>query len=184
MPDFTYDVFQTRFGWVGVLTTPRGLRSSTLPKPTPEAAFEDLDPQARTARHDPRAPVVSAMRDRIVRFFDGVPVAFSDVVLDLEGVSPFFRRAWEACRTIPPGETRSYQWLAAESGNPRASRAAGQSMAHNRLAPVIPCHRVVGADGSLHGYGGGLPLKKHLLTMERKLAEQSARSETGPVAVR
>ena len=170
MSDLVYDVFETSLGWVGVLASPRGVRSSTLPKRSPEAAFEDLDPQARTARHAPTSSHIAPVRERIIRFFKGNPVTFTEVQLDLDGVSPFFRRAWEACRTIPPGETRTYQWLAAEAGNPKASRAAGQSMARNRLAPIIPCHRVVGSDGSLHGYGGGLALKDHLLTMERKLA--------------
>ena len=76
--------------------------------------------------------------------------------------------AWDACRRIPPGETRSYAWLAQAAGRPLAARAAGQSMARNRLAMIIPCHRVIGSDGGLHGYGaGGLGVKARLLDMER-----------------
>ena len=81
---------------------------------------------------------------------------------------PFFRAAWEACLTIPRGETRSYAWVAAAAGSPGAFRAAGQAMARNRLAVVVPCHRVIGSDGGLHGYGGGgLDKKAKLLNMER-----------------
>ena len=92
----------------------------------------------------------------------------SEIALDLEDAPPFFAAAWEACRRIPPGETRSYRWLAAEAGRPLAARAAGQAMARNRLALVIPCHRVIGSDGDLHGYGaGGLAVKAQLLEIER-----------------
>ena len=89
-----------------------------------------------------------------------------DVRLDLGGASDFFRRAWEACRAIPCGETRSYRWLAEQAGNPRAARGAGQAMARNRVPLVIPCHRVIGSDGALHGFGGGLGLKERLLYLE------------------
>ena len=81
--------------------------------------------------------------------------------------------AWRAARTIPAGETRSYQWLAAQAGRPRAARAAGQSMARNRLWLVVPCHRVVASDGGLGGYGrdaSDLTLKQRLLDMEEAQA--------------
>jgi len=82
-------------------------------------------------------------------------------------VTTFFKKAWEVCRTIPFGETRSYRWLAEKAGNIRAARSAGQAMARNRLPLLVPCHRVVASDGSLHGFGGGgLPLKSRLLEME------------------
>ena len=90
----------------------------------------------------------------------------ADVTLDVEGVAPFTLAAWEACVRIPKGETRSYGWLAAEAGRPGAARAAGQAMARNRFPPLVPCHRVIGSTGSLHGYGGGLALKARLLEAE------------------
>ncbi len=67
---------------------------------------------------------------------------------------------------IPAGETRSYGWLARKVGRPRAARAVGRVMATNPLPIVVPCHRVVGSDGSLHGYGGGLDVKAELLRLE------------------
>ena len=89
--------------------------------------------------------------------------------IDLANASPFFIAAWEACSSIPPGETRSYQWLAEAAGSPRASRAAGQAMARNPLPLIIPCHRVVGSNGGLHGYGGGgVGVKARLLELERQ----------------
>lgn len=72
-----------------------------------------------------------------------------------------FRRIWEACRAIPKGKTASYQYLAAKTGNPRASRVVAMAMARNPYAPQVPCHRVVRADGSIGGYSSqGGPNKK------------------------
>jgi len=89
------------------------------------------------------------------------------IPIDTRKVTPFFRDAWEACRSIPAGETRSYAWLAEQAGNVRAARGAGQAMARNKLALLVPCHRVVSASGGLGGFGGaGLPLKSRLLNMD------------------
>lgn len=85
--------------------------------------------------------------------------------LDLRG-TPFQLRAWEALGRIPFGETRTYGEVARAAGRPRAFRAAGMACQSNRLAIVIPCHRVVGSDGSLIGFGGGLELKQRLLQHE------------------
>jgi O-6-methylguanine DNA methyltransferase len=99
--------------------------------------------------------------------------ALQDIELDLAGTPPFFRAAWDACRNIPPGETRSYRWLAAEAGNPLALRAAGQAMARNRFSLIIPCHRVIASDGGLGGYGGGgLGVKAKLLQAELEQATE------------
>ena len=81
--------------------------------------------------------------------------------------TPFQMRVWAALRTIPYGETRSYGRIAALIGNPKACRAVGTANNRNPIAILIPCHRVIGADGSLVGYGGGLPLKRRLLALER-----------------
>ncbi|MDA1349589.1 MAG: MGMT family protein, partial [Chloroflexi bacterium] len=133
----------------------------------PDACIAALGPDAIDADHDPDR--FASLRDRLARCLDGETVDFSDVTLDLDGAPPFLRAAWEACRSIPAGETRSYKWLAAEAGSPNASRAAGQSMARNRLPLVIPCHRVIAGDGTLGGYGKGktrLDLKQSLLEAE------------------
>ena len=164
MSDLRYDVFATESGWVGALASPRGLRRTTL-KASPMEAMEALGPQLPYARQDPVA--LESIRQQLKDFIGGKVSSLNDIPLDLEDAPPFFRAAWEACRTIPPGETRSYAWLAAAAGRPRAFRAAGQAMARNRLALVIPCHRVIGSDGGLHGYGGGLAQKARLLDLER-----------------
>jgi AraC family transcriptional regulator of adaptative response/methylated-DNA-[protein]-cysteine methyltransferase len=90
-----------------------------------------------------------------------------DLPLDIRGTA-FQRRVWEALQTIPPGETRSYGGLAAEMGAPTATRAVARACAQNPLAPIVPCHRVVAADGALTGYRWGLAAKRRLLANEAR----------------
>lgn len=80
--------------------------------------------------------------------------------------TPFQKRVWEALQAIPYGETRSYQAVAESIGQPKACRAVGLANNRNPISIVIPCHRVIGKDGSLVGYGGGLAIKERLLRME------------------
>ena len=85
--------------------------------------------------------------------------------LDLQGTA-FQKRVWETLLTIPYGESRSYSQIATGIGAPKAVRAVGAANGANPIPIVVPCHRVVGANGKLVGYGGGLPLKKRLLQLE------------------
>lgn len=158
-------LFESPLGWVGLAGTEGGLRRLCL-KPTPSEVIEDLGEDFSQATADPEA--FAGEQECLSRFFDGDTRALDRIVLDLTNCPPFFAAAWQACRRIPPGETRSYAWLAAAAGRPRAARAAGQAMARNPWALIIPCHRVIGSDGDLHGYGaGGLKVKARLLEMER-----------------
>jgi AraC family transcriptional regulator of adaptative response/methylated-DNA-[protein]-cysteine methyltransferase len=84
--------------------------------------------------------------------------------------SPFQLRAWKILQTIPVGETRSYSWMAKQLGDAKMRRAVGRANGQNMICIVIPCHRVIRADGTLCGYGGGLWRKKWLLDHERKMA--------------
>ena len=90
-----------------------------------------------------------------------------DLPLLFEGTD-FQKRVWAALLTIPYGETRTYGEIAAQTGNPKACRAVGLANNRNPIAIICPCHRVIGADGSLTGYGGGLPAKEYLLALERR----------------
>jgi methylated-DNA-[protein]-cysteine S-methyltransferase len=87
-------------------------------------------------------------------------------VVDIEDLTPFEQAALRAAAEIPPGEVRSYSWVATQIGRPRAARAVGQVMARNPLPLLFPCHRVVDASGGLHNYGYGLEMKARLLKME------------------
>jgi methylated-DNA-[protein]-cysteine S-methyltransferase len=103
--------------------------------------------------------------DQLDEYFAGVRTDF-DLELNLVG-SEFQRRVWQALLTIPYGETRSYGQVAEQIGATGAARAVGLANGHNPIAIIVPCHRVIGASGSLTGYGGGLHRKRSLLEMEK-----------------
>jgi len=105
-------------------------------------------------------------------YFNGEPVSF-ECPLDYSGYPPFFKQILAACAKIAFGQRRTYGWLAAEVGSPKAVRAAGQAMARNRTPIVIPCHRVLRSDGGLGGFAGGLSWKEKLLALEVDTSEQS-----------
>ena len=164
-----YDVFETPMGWMGVVASDRGLRRTTLPQPSPDVCIPMLGPEVEDATPSPQR--FHCLKTRLTRYFESEEVTFDEETIDVEDASPFMRAAWEACRRIPSGETRSYKWLAAQAGKPQAPRAAGQSMARNRLPIIVPCHRVVASDGSLRGFGKGssqLGLKQRLLDLESR----------------
>jgi methylated-DNA-[protein]-cysteine S-methyltransferase len=112
------------------------------------------------------AAVFAEAVEQLRSYFAGERIAF-DLPLILEG-SEFQNKVWTALRTIPYGETICYKELAERIGNPSAVRAVGAANGANPIPIVIPCHRVIGNDGSLTGFGGGLPLKKKLLQLESR----------------
>jgi len=103
---------------------------------------------------------------RVAAYFGGELDALAGCPVD-GGGTPFQRRVWTALREIPPGETLSYSALAKRLGTPGACRAVGLANGRNPIAIAVPCHRVIGADGSLTGYGGGIERKRWLLAHER-----------------
>ena len=164
-----YDIFETHYGWMGILASSKGLRRTTLPQSSPDECAEQLGGELEGAV--PADGRFVDLKTRFERYFGGDPVTFEDIAVDLDDATTFLRDAWEACRSIPYGETRSYKWVASEAGKPQAPRAAGQSMARNRLPIIVPCHRVIASDGSLRGFGKGttrLDLKQNLLDLEKR----------------
>lgn len=111
-----------------------------------------------------RLPVLVAAREQLAEYFAGLRTAF-DLPLHPHGTE-FQKAVWSALRDIPFGETRSYGAVARAIGRPAAIRAVGAANGRNPIAIAVPCHRVVGADGSLTGYGGGLAAKEWLLAHE------------------
>ncbi len=170
MDRMAYAVFETKMGWVGVLGSRKGLMRTTLPQKTPGKALEELGTGATRAEKDVR-PLLEPIK-QLSDYFDGQQVDFSEV-LEFNGSTAFQKRVWEATRRIPYGETRTYGEIAREAGSPGAARAAGRALGANPIPIIVPCHRVVGSDGSLTGFGGGLEMKKRLLEMERALGQMS-----------
>jgi methylated-DNA-[protein]-cysteine S-methyltransferase len=109
--------------------------------------------------------------DQLAAYFAGELTDF-DIELDLAGTE-FQRRVWKALLTIPYGQTRSYGEIAEQIGAPGAARAVGLANGHNPIAIIVPCHRVIGANGSLTGFGGGLGRKRTLLELEKQKASMS-----------
>ena len=108
----------------------------------------------------------AAISERLNEYFSGKRTDF-DVPLDVKGTR-FQESVWSALSRIPYGATISYAELARRVGNPKAVRAVGQANNRNPISIIVPCHRVVGADGSLTGYGGGIERKKYLLDLEAR----------------
>jgi methylated-DNA-[protein]-cysteine S-methyltransferase len=124
----------------------------------------DRDPRPDARWHE-RADAFDDVVSQLIEYFAGRRQRF-ELPLAPEG-TPFQQRVWRELQDIPYGVTISYGQLAARIGQPTASRAVGLANGSNPLAIVIPCHRVIGANGTLTGYGGGLPIKERLLALER-----------------
>lgn len=115
-------------------------------------------------------PLLRQAAAELAEYFEGRRTAFT-VPLSLHGTA-FQLADWEALRTIPYGETRSYRQIAEQLGNPKACRAVGMANHRNPVCVFVPCHRVIGQNGSLTGYAGGLKIKAGLLELERRYAEK------------
>ncbi|MGN6792210.1 MAG: methylated-DNA--[protein]-cysteine S-methyltransferase [Streptosporangiaceae bacterium] len=116
-------------------------------------------------------PVLAAAARQLDAYFDGELTDF-DLPLALDG-SPFQRTVWAGLQDIPYGQTISYGELARRIGQPSASRAVGLANGRNPVSIVVPCHRVIGANGSLTGYGGGMDRKRFLLALEQRVSGQT-----------
>ena len=165
--DVAYDVLDdTPVGPLLVGVSDRGLCRVSF-DPEPEVELERLARQfgSRVLR----APnALDGVRRELDEYFDGRRHAF-DLNLDLRATPEFHRRVLEELNRVEYGHTTTYGTLAAQVGAPRAARAVGTVMNRNPLPIVLPCHRVVGANGSLTGYGGGLDRKEWLLRLEGAL---------------
>ncbi|MET0312234.1 MAG: methylated-DNA--[protein]-cysteine S-methyltransferase [Burkholderiaceae bacterium] len=119
-------------------------------------------------REEPGHPVLLEAASQLSDYFSGKRERF-DMPLDLQGGTPFQQSVWQALLGIPAGQTTSYGDLSQRIGKPAAVRAVGAAVGRNPVSVIVPCHRVVGADGSLTGYAGGLERKSALLKLEGAL---------------
>jgi len=126
--------------------------------------------------------VLDRTREQLDRYFAGELTAF-DLPLDPAG-TPFQRQVWDELVRIPVGETISYGELARRVGRPGSARAVGAANGQNPISIVIPCHRVIGSDGKLTGYGGGLPRKAWLLDHEAGMARGQLAFAPAPLVAR
>ncbi|MYN64230.1 MAG: methylated-DNA--[protein]-cysteine S-methyltransferase [Acidobacteria bacterium] len=159
----SYHDFDTPIGTLRLVGDERHLERVDLPNTAvrqPDAGWREKRSALPAALH--------AAKRQLVEYFDGTRRDF-DLPLAPDGTA-FQCQVWEELRRISYGKTISYGELARRIGKPTASRAVGAANGRNPLAIVVPCHRVVGADGTLTGYGGGLSVKQALLSLERRVA--------------
>jgi O-6-methylguanine DNA methyltransferase len=160
-----YATFKSPVGEILATRTEKGLNFIAFPKSRWQRFLVALrrDDNIELKKDEKR---FSSLKNDMKRYFTGKRVSFRQP-LDLSGGTPFQKRVWKAMQKIPPGQTRSYGWLARRSGGKNKARAVGAACAANPIPIVVPCHRVIKSDGSLGGYGGGLGVKRKLLSVEK-----------------
>ena len=164
--------FESPIGKLRTASTDAGLAWLGLPRAGGRGFAGWL---ARNAPHARREAAFAPQREAIrqtLEYLEGKRIAF-ELALDLRGTA-FQRAVWDALLRIPYGQTRSYGGIAREIGRPHAVRAVGTANGANPIALVVPCHRVIAAQGKLGGYGGGLDLKRRLLAMEQSVRHQGS----------
>ena len=136
---------------------------------TPMVPSKWVSPGRRAGGHPLEVPQpVASLVTALENYWNGGPLPVVDrVIRGRAGTTPLMRSIYDVVCSIPAGSTLTYAEVAAAAGRPGAARSVGSAMARNPFAPMIPCHRVVGSDGTLRGYGGGLDMKESLLEMER-----------------
>jgi O-6-methylguanine DNA methyltransferase len=157
---------------MALVASQRVVKQAVFAQPTPAAAIAALAAElVADAEFGSKKFYVhwQWLIDRLQEFAAGRPVDFSDVPLDVESLAPFQKQVVRHCRAIPYGQTRSYGELAALAGSPRAARAVGTAMAHTSFGLIVPCHRVINANGSPGSYGTpeGTRTKRRLLDLEQ-----------------
>lgn len=162
MPDLYWYRCPSPWGSLRLLATERGLCRVVLPAEEGLECWVARFLPGRTAVEG--GPLLQEAAEQLERYLAGRLHAF-DLPLDLYGTA-FQKAVWQTLQVIPYGRTWSYAQVAAALGRPQAARAVGAAIAANPLPIVIPCHRVIRADGSLGGYGGGLEIKRALLRLE------------------
>jgi methylated-DNA-[protein]-cysteine S-methyltransferase len=165
-----YTIFNTEWGYFGLVATEDGLIRTCLPEPNPEKIKARLLKNLPAARHSQW--LFNPIQQQIIAYFRGARVDFfADIPIVLDEFSPFTQRVLTACRKIPFGQTISYLELAKKVQCPSGSRAVAGALAKNPLPLIIPCHRVISSDGKIGGFSapGGVNLKKRLLKLEGQL---------------
>jgi methylated-DNA-[protein]-cysteine S-methyltransferase len=148
----------TPIGSLRLAAIDTGLRAVLFPVQT-DIALPAVRGSAAARAH------LAEAQQALAQYFAGDPAAFGALTLAPAGTA-FQQQVWQALRGIPFGETRSYRDIAEQIGNPKGVRAVGLANGRNPIPVIVPCHRVIGSNGTLTGFAGGLPLKKWLLEFE------------------
>lgn len=159
--------YETKLGKLFIAEDGQGIAEVSIVK---DAMLPDVENTSGrdelTSCEIEETPLIRQAIKELMEYFDGKRKEFG-ISLNPKGTD-FQKKVWEALRTIPYGETRSYKQIAEAVGNKNASRAVGMANHYNPIMCIIPCHRVIGVNGSLVGYAGGLDTKAALLSLEQK----------------
>ncbi|MBK6323002.1 methylated-DNA--[protein]-cysteine S-methyltransferase [Candidatus Aalborgicola defluviihabitans] len=172
MQTLGYAVFPTSIGHCGIAWSAAGLTGVQLPEQDQAATRARMAMRFPLCAESDPPPTVRQAINAVVALLQGTPrepMDLSDIVLDLDGIPPFHLRVYALTRRMAPGQTTTYGEMARELGEPGAARAVGQALGANPFAPVIPCHRILAADGRSGGFSahGGASTKLRLLEIER-----------------
>jgi len=163
-------VFKSRWGWMGVSETTKGVDFVALPKASRRAVLWELHVSEDDLPEGRRSPRLREAQTQLTSYLAGERKSF-DLPLDLSQGTSFQRKVWQTLRCVSYGRLRSYRWVALRIGGSQYARAVGNAVGANPLPILIPCHRIVAHDASLGGFSCGLSLKRKLLFLEGSLAD-------------
>ena len=163
-------IFKSRWGWMGVSETSKGIDAVVLPKTSRQAVLLELRMSAAELREGRISSQLRKAQTQLIDYLAGARRSF-DLLLDLSQGTSFQQKVWRTLRRVSYGRLRSYRWVAVHVGGRQYARAVGNAVGANPIPIMIPCHRIVAQDASLGGFSGGLPTKRKLLTLEGTMAE-------------
>jgi methylated-DNA-[protein]-cysteine S-methyltransferase len=184
----SFAIFETAIGACGIAWGERGIAAVQLPEASEQKTHARLQRRFPEALEAPPPPDVQHAIDGITALLRGEAIDLTAVALDVEDLPAFNRRVYEVARAIPQGATLSYGEIAAKLGEPReAARDVGQALGQNPIPIIVPCHRVLAANGKPGGFSasGGVTTKLRLLTIEKaKISDAPSLFEDLPLAAR
>jgi len=168
MQHVAFCLFETAIGTCAIVWAERGIKALSLPEKSEAQLRTRLTRQFPDVREDSPSVEIAIAIDRIRALLDGGRDDLTSLVLDMEDQPDFHRRVYDLAREIPPGETRTYGEIASALGDKTLSRAVGQALGRNPWPIVVPCHRVLAANGKTGGFSadGGVETKMRMLTIE------------------
>jgi O-6-methylguanine DNA methyltransferase len=179
-----YALFDTALGRCAIAWSLRGIVRLQFPDASDTTAVRRLARGDELVSTEP-PPIIARAIDEIRRHLGGDPQTFRDLPLDWSGVADFHRRVYRAACAIPAGRTASYGELASRIGAPGAARAVGQALGKNPLPIVVPCHRVLAANGKMGGFSayGGVATKRRILAVEGLVLDRDVAARKPPAQV-
>ncbi len=163
-----FTLFDSPIGTCGLAWSGRGITGLQLPEKTADATRKRVQRRWPDAVEGEPPPGVRRAIERVLLLLKGETADLADIPIDLEAAPEFHRKVYEVTRTIPPGRTMTYGEIARRLGVPHESREVGHALGKNPIAIIVPCHRVLGADGKMGGFSatGGVSTKRRMLEIE------------------